>query len=282
MLRDRREHEQHAERRARRRRRAGAPVGCARQRTVLPSPSAAGYRSGKNGRMRDELRVRLVELGASDDDIDRAEAQGWLPLLAFERMLMPGSPEVRPRRAGGRGRASTRSWRSGCGGRSGSPTFRAGVGRVHRARRRRGAPRVRAGADARRRTRHAAPAGPRDQRFAGAGRVGRGDGLRRAARRDAAAGIADDEIALAVLDDARLADVGVLIDYVHRLQLRAAVWRRDGARGRARRRDRGRLRRSRRATRSSAPRSTRTRSRSWSAGGRRSRTTRSRRTARGS
>ena len=39
-------------------------------------------------------------------------------------------------------------------------------------------------------------------------------------------GMPDDEIALAVLDDSRLADIGVLIDYVHRLQLRAAVWRR--------------------------------------------------------
>ena len=36
----------------------------------------------------------------------------------------------------------------------------------------------------------------------------------------------DDEIALAVLSDTRLADIGVLIDYLHRLQLRAAIWRR--------------------------------------------------------
>jgi len=40
--------------------------------------------------MREELRVRLVELGADDDDIQRAEEQGWLPLLAIDRMLMPG------------------------------------------------------------------------------------------------------------------------------------------------------------------------------------------------
>src|SRR5258708_15634211 len=46
--------------------------------------------SGKNGLMREELRSRLAALGASDDDMDRAEAQGWLPLLAFERTLLPG------------------------------------------------------------------------------------------------------------------------------------------------------------------------------------------------
>src|SRR5260221_3025278 len=40
--------------------------------------------------MREDLRRSLVELGSSDDEIDRAVAQGWLPLLAFERMLMPG------------------------------------------------------------------------------------------------------------------------------------------------------------------------------------------------
>ncbi len=41
--------------------------------------------------MRADLRSRLVALGTSDDDIDRAEAEGWLPLLAFERLLLPGA-----------------------------------------------------------------------------------------------------------------------------------------------------------------------------------------------
>ena len=36
----------------------------------------------------------------------------------------------------------------------------------------------------------------------------------------------DDDVALAIFSDTRLAAVGVLIDYLHRLQLRAAVWRR--------------------------------------------------------
>src|SRR6266550_8402315 len=40
--------------------------------------------------MREELRLRLLELGASDDDMERAVAQGWLPLLVLDCMLMPG------------------------------------------------------------------------------------------------------------------------------------------------------------------------------------------------
>src|SRR5438128_2342255 len=41
--------------------------------------------------MRADLRTRLVELGTADDDIERAEAQGWLPLLAFQQLLLPGA-----------------------------------------------------------------------------------------------------------------------------------------------------------------------------------------------
>jgi adenylate cyclase len=39
-------------------------------------------------------------------------------------------------------------------------------------------------------------------------------------------GDSDDDIALSVFSDTRFANIAVLIDYVHRLQLRAAVWRR--------------------------------------------------------
>jgi len=42
--------------------------------------------------MRPELRAALRAAGASDDDIDRAAAEGWLPLLALDRVLMPGAP----------------------------------------------------------------------------------------------------------------------------------------------------------------------------------------------
>ena len=42
--------------------------------------------------MRDELRRRLADLGAADDDLDRAEREGWIPLLALDRVLLPGAP----------------------------------------------------------------------------------------------------------------------------------------------------------------------------------------------
>jgi adenylate cyclase len=37
-----------------------------------------------------DLRAYLLEGGASEADITRATEEGWLPLLAFDRMLMPG------------------------------------------------------------------------------------------------------------------------------------------------------------------------------------------------
>jgi adenylate cyclase len=40
--------------------------------------------------MRDELRDRLLALGGSDEELARAEAQGWLPLLTLDQLLMPG------------------------------------------------------------------------------------------------------------------------------------------------------------------------------------------------
>jgi adenylate cyclase len=38
----------------------------------------------------DELRSFLLQSGAAPDDIARAEAEGWLPLLALDRLLVPG------------------------------------------------------------------------------------------------------------------------------------------------------------------------------------------------
>ena len=43
--------------------------------------------------MRAELRAFLHDAGAPDDDIDRAEAEGWLPLLTLDRALLPGPAE---------------------------------------------------------------------------------------------------------------------------------------------------------------------------------------------
>jgi len=40
-----------------------------------------------------DLRSTLVEAGASEEDIERAAAEGWLPVLAIDRILMPGVPK---------------------------------------------------------------------------------------------------------------------------------------------------------------------------------------------
>src|SRR5690242_9392677 len=36
------------------------------------------------------LRRFLVDAGASERDIERADAEGWLPLLTFDRLIAPG------------------------------------------------------------------------------------------------------------------------------------------------------------------------------------------------
>ena len=266
-----------------RRRRSGTPVGCARQR--LGAAFAIGGRLPKQEEWLDARRS--ARSAPSSSARPRTTSNGPRARVGFRcsrstAWCCPGRRTSRPRRTG-RGRGHRRGIRASAvaGGRL--PRRSGRCRGVHRARRRRGATRVRAGARSRRRAGHVAAADPRDQRFAGAGRGGGGRPVspscwRRCTRR----GLADEEIALAVLTDARLADVGVLIDYVHRLQLRAAVWRRMRSGRRARRRGRGRLRRSCGLHEVERLDSTRRRSRTWWDAGRRSPTTRSRPTGRAS
>src|SRR6476619_7256610 len=49
--------------------------------------------SEDNGEMDVELRAFLRDAGAPDEDIARAESEGWLPLLALDRILTPGRPQ---------------------------------------------------------------------------------------------------------------------------------------------------------------------------------------------
>jgi adenylate cyclase len=175
--------------------------------------------------MRDELRIRLNELGATDDEIDRAVADGWLPLLAFERMLMPGRREydlaALADRAGITEELARRLWRA-----VGFPDVPAGAA-VFTDR----------DIEAAKLAFDQAPTRDIEQgTLLQQIRVISGS-LARVASVEAtgfteiledlhAQSASEDVIALAVLDDPRLVDVGMLIDYVHRLQLRAAVWRR--------------------------------------------------------
>jgi len=175
--------------------------------------------------MRADLRSRLVELGAVDDDIARAEAHGWLPLLAFDQLLLPGTRRYDLTQlaaaVGIDGELAQRLWRA-----VGFPDAPAGIAIF-----------TDRDVDAARLAFHQAPTGDVDHgtllqqirvisgslaRVASVEATGFVDSLGELQ----ATGMSDEEIALAVLDDARLADVGVLIDYLHRLQLRAAVWRR--------------------------------------------------------
>jgi adenylate cyclase len=175
--------------------------------------------------MRDELRIRLNELGATDEEIDRATGEGWLPLLAFERMLMPGRREydlaALAARAGIDEELARRLWRA-----VGFPDVPAGaqVFTEH-------------DVEAARLAFTQAPTPDIEQgTLLQQIRVISGS-LARVASVEAsgfteiledmhAQSASEEEIALAVLGDPRLIDVGILIDYVHRLQLRAAVWRR--------------------------------------------------------
>lgn len=42
--------------------------------------------------VRADLRTLLLARGASEDDIDRAEREGWLPLLTLDALVLPGRP----------------------------------------------------------------------------------------------------------------------------------------------------------------------------------------------
>jgi adenylate cyclase len=175
--------------------------------------------------MRATLRDRLLELGASDDDIERAETQGWLPLLAFESMLLPGPRQydldTLASAAGIDTDLAAHLWRA-----VGFPDVPTGA--VVFTERDVAAARL-----------AFAQAGSRDadggtllqQIRVISGALARvasveATGFTELLEEMRASGKNDEEIALALLSDTRLQDVGVLIDYVHRLQLRAAVWRR--------------------------------------------------------
>jgi adenylate cyclase len=175
--------------------------------------------------MREELRTRLAELGATDDAIDRAEANGWLPLLAFECALLPGKREydvaALAAAAGIDPALAKRLWRA-----VGFPDVPSNLD-LFTARDVEAARLVFEQASER-----DIEQGTLLQQI----RVISGS-LARVASVEAAAiaeqleemqaeHLPDDEIALQVLSDPHLVDIGVLIDHVHRLQLRAALWRR--------------------------------------------------------
>jgi adenylate cyclase len=175
--------------------------------------------------MREILRRQLIELGATDDEIERAEAQGWLPLLAFDCALLPGARRydlgALAAAAGIDIDVAVRLWRAV--GFPDVPTDAVAFSDRD----------VAAARLAR------AQSGDRDESTdallrqvrAISGALARvasveADGFTQLLEALRASGMSDDEIAEALLNDKGFEHVAALVDYVHRLQLRAAVWRR--------------------------------------------------------
>ncbi|HWS47984.1 MAG TPA: adenylate/guanylate cyclase domain-containing protein [Acidimicrobiia bacterium] len=175
--------------------------------------------------MRDELRRRLADLGAADDDLDRAEREGWLPLLALDRVLLPGAPIYD---VSGVARATGvdesllhRLWLA-----LGFPDVPSDA-QVFTESEVAAARRLFARAQADDLDRDALV---RQVRVVSASmaRVAsvEADAIVDVIYRLAATDTPVDEIAEVLLDPARVDDLATLIDYEHRLQLRAALWRR--------------------------------------------------------
>jgi adenylate cyclase len=170
-----------------------------------------------------DLHAWLHERGASDAEIERAEAEGWVPLLALDRLLMPGvqhyDVDEVAARAGIDTDTARRLWRA-----LGFPDVQAGIPAF-----------TDADVEILRRTvKYAQPV-----ELVGLLRRARvvSSALARVAAVEAdlvaeevqqlrRAGVADEEVTERLLHDLDWSTVQELLDYVHRLQLRAALWRR--------------------------------------------------------
>jgi adenylate cyclase len=169
------------------------------------------------------LREFLSERGASEAEIERATHEGWLPLLAVDRLLMPGEPRYDVNEVAEHGgtdvETAKRLWRA-----LGFPDVAPGVTAFT----------DRDIAMLRTATRDLNPMNAvnllRTARVISASlaRVAEveadliGDEIARLRL----AGVADADAAELLLNAIDWPTVQELIDYVHRLQLRAAVWRR--------------------------------------------------------
>jgi adenylate cyclase len=183
--------------------------------------------------MRDVVGARLQSFlraaGAADADIEQAEVEGWLPVLVLDRVLMPGAPrydaEALAVAAGVDPETLQRLWRA-----LGFPDVPEGLalfsdldlealqrllGRVHRSP-------LGAGGELER------PERPARVISAALARIAAYEAELLATALDElrAAGLDDEAAALALLETFKWDDLEWLIDYVHRLQLRAAAWRR--------------------------------------------------------
>jgi adenylate cyclase len=172
----------------------------------------------------EHLRAQLRELGATDEEIERAEAQGWLPLLAVDRVLLPGQPrydlEAAAEKAGVDTEFTRRLWRAM--GFADSPRGVAAFTDRDVEAVRLAAARLRPGDDVHLFLRQSRAIG------AVMARLGAIDAdlIARALDDMRAEGLDDETIAETVMLGIDWPSLAFLIDHVHRVQARAAVWRR--------------------------------------------------------
>jgi adenylate cyclase len=171
------------------------------------------------------LRQFLLDAGASENDVERAEAEGWIPLLTLDRLVSPGP--ARYDAAGVAARAGCdeaelrRLWRA-----VGFPDVPAGLpvftdADVDAARRL-ASTGLGPHADFEATLRHVRVISASVARIASVVADDWGDIVR--ARR--AEGVDDETIALDLIEHFRGEDLAALLLHVAGLQLRAAVWRR--------------------------------------------------------
>lgn len=174
--------------------------------------------------MTGDLRRSLIEAGASEGDIERAAAEGWLPVLALDRILMPGAPKYDlaglAREAGTDIGTAARIWRS-----LGFPDMPAGIAAFTD----QGVEMLRA-AVTRVDTERSAQFFDRQVRVISASlaRIAEveADMIADALEILAETGEDPEEMTAMLVDQLDWTTIARLVDYAHRLQLRAAVWRR--------------------------------------------------------
>ncbi len=177
----------------------------------------------------DRLGAFLRTAGATDADIEQAEASGWLPVLALDRMLMPGVPEFDVAGLAEHSEAEVdeleRMWRA-----LGFPDLpdglvvftRRDLEAIERLRGIPGGPMAGAMGALRE------PERPARILSAALARVAAYEVEVFAASLDQlrSAGVDDDAAALALVESFDWDNLAWFVDYIHRLQFRAAAWRR--------------------------------------------------------
>jgi len=179
----------------------------------------------QNAFVNSDLRRFLLDAGASERDLERAEAEGWLPLLTLDRLVSPEPAQYDAAGVAARagcGEAELRQlWRA-----VGFPDVPDGLpvftdADVDAARRlARGG--LASGADFSATLRHVRVISASAARIASVVADDWGD----AVREQRAAGVPDETIARGLIERFNGEDLAALLVHVAGLQLRAAVWRR--------------------------------------------------------